>query len=112
MISDRCAALKQIQSEKPVYQSGAEDWWGEVIKRTAVGAGAEPQGWFTFNTSYKLKPENLCHRFAVVEQSLGEIVPRLLHRFASKEGYKMFDDSFSCRKCNRILYRMNLNLWK
>lgn len=38
------AALKQVQKEKPAYESGAEGWWGEVIKRTAIGAGADPQG--------------------------------------------------------------------
>jgi len=65
-------ALKQVQKEKPAYQSGAEGWWGEVIKRTAVGAGADPQ---------------------VVARSLDEIVPRLLHRFSSREGYKLYDDS-------------------
>lgn len=36
-------ALKQVQTEKPAYESGAEGWWGEVIKRTAIGAGADPQ---------------------------------------------------------------------
>jgi hypothetical protein len=33
----------------------------------------------------------------VVEQSLDKIVPRLLDRFASKEGYKLFDDTLPCR---------------
>lgn len=40
----RHAALSKVQKEKPAYESGAEDWWGEVIKLTAVGAGADPQG--------------------------------------------------------------------
>ncbi|KAH9832302.1 HAD hydrolase subfamily IA REG-2-like protein [Rhodofomes roseus] len=66
------SALKQVQKEKPAYQSGAEGWWGEVIRRTALGAGADPQA---------------------VDRSLGEIVPRLLHRFSSREGYKLYDDS-------------------
>lgn len=35
-------ALKQVQVERPAYASGAPDWWGEVIKRTALGAGADP----------------------------------------------------------------------
>jgi len=65
-------ALKQLQAEKPAYESGAARWWGEVIKRTALGAGADEHA---------------------VEASLGEIVPRLLHRFASREGYKLFDDA-------------------
>jgi hypothetical protein len=39
-------ALKQLQAEKPAYQGkdGARGWWSEVIKRTAIGAGADPQG--------------------------------------------------------------------
>lgn len=37
-------ALKQLQESKPAYQDGAEAWWGEVIRRTAVGAGAKPDG--------------------------------------------------------------------
>ncbi|EMD37729.1 hypothetical protein CERSUDRAFT_114362 [Gelatoporia subvermispora B] len=65
-------ALKQLQAEKPVYSSGAQEWWGEVIKRTAIDAGADADA---------------------VDKSLGEIVPRLLHRFSSKEGYKLFDDT-------------------
>ncbi|EPQ57694.1 hypothetical protein GLOTRDRAFT_38464 [Gloeophyllum trabeum ATCC 11539] len=65
-------ALKQLQVEKPVYENGAEGWWGEVIKRTAVGAGADPQ---------------------TVDKSLPEIVPKLMKRFSSREGYKAFDDS-------------------
>ncbi|KAL7281252.1 hypothetical protein ACG7TL_004560 [Trametes sanguinea] len=65
-------ALKQVQQEQPVYRGGAQDWWGDVIRRTAVGAGADPKA---------------------VDASLGEIVPRLLKRFSSREGYKLFDDS-------------------
>jgi len=38
----RDQALKQVQIERPAYASGAPDWWGEVIKRTALGAGADP----------------------------------------------------------------------
>jgi len=66
--------LKQLQQEKPVYQSGAQEWWGQVIRRTAIGAGADPQA---------------------VDKSLEHIVPRLLHRFSSREGYKLYDDSLS-----------------
>lgn len=35
-------ALKQVQIERPAYASGAPEWWGEVIRRTALGAGADP----------------------------------------------------------------------
>jgi len=69
------AALKQVQVEHPSYQNGAQHWWTEVIRKTAVGAGADPH---------------------IVDQSLGEIVPRLMHRFASREGYKLFEDSLPC----------------
>ncbi|CDO69290.1 hypothetical protein BN946_scf184976.g9 [Trametes cinnabarina] len=69
-------ALKQVQQEQPVYRGGAHDWWADVIRRTAVGAGADP---------------------AAVDASLGEIVPRLLRRFSSREGYKLFDDSLPTR---------------
>ena len=37
-------ALKQLQAEKPAYRDGAEAWWGEVIRRTALGAGADTKG--------------------------------------------------------------------
>ncbi|KAI6026266.1 HAD hydrolase subfamily IA REG-2-like protein [Pisolithus microcarpus] len=68
------SSLKQIQKEKPVYkgQAGVLGWWTEVIKGTAIGAGARPQ---------------------VVEESLGQIVPVLMKRFSSREGYKLFDDA-------------------
>ncbi|KIJ67892.1 hypothetical protein HYDPIDRAFT_126360 [Hydnomerulius pinastri MD-312] len=68
------ATLKQIQKDKPVYQgdAGAHGWWSEVIKGTAIGAGADPQG---------------------VEASLNQIVPRLMDRFSSREGYKLFNES-------------------
>jgi len=35
-------ALGQVQIERPAYASGAPEWWGEVIRRTALGAGADP----------------------------------------------------------------------
>ena len=37
-------ALKQVQKEKPTYSGGSNEWWGEVIKKTAIGAGASPDG--------------------------------------------------------------------
>ncbi|KAF8557597.1 HAD hydrolase subfamily IA REG-2-like protein [Imleria badia] len=68
------ASLSQVQKDKPAYhgQFGTRGWWTEVIKRTAIAAGADPQ---------------------VVEAALDEIVPRLMHRFSSSEGYKLFDDA-------------------
>jgi hypothetical protein len=41
-------ALKQVQVERPAYASGAPEWWGEVIRRTALGAGADPTRESTF----------------------------------------------------------------
>ncbi|KIJ18619.1 hypothetical protein PAXINDRAFT_70747 [Paxillus involutus ATCC 200175] len=68
------ATLKQMQKEKPAYQSqsGAQGWWSEVIKGTAIGAGADA---------------------TAVEASLDQIVPKLFDRFSSREGYKLFDDT-------------------
>ncbi|KAF5316871.1 hypothetical protein D9611_003975 [Ephemerocybe angulata] len=66
------AALKAVQKELPAYQHGAPAWWSEVIKRTALGAGADPQR---------------------LSSSLDAIVPTLLHRFSSREGYKAFPDA-------------------
>ena len=37
-------ALKQLQADKPAYKDGAYAWWGEVIRRTALGAGADAKG--------------------------------------------------------------------
>lgn len=34
---------------------------------------------------------------AAVEASLNEIVPRLMDRFSSSEGYKLFDDALPVR---------------
>jgi len=45
-------ALKDVQRERPAYAAskdvsmkpGAEGWWAEVIRRTAVGAGSDTTG--------------------------------------------------------------------
>jgi hypothetical protein len=37
-------ALKDVQEENPLFSVGAQAWWREVIRRTALGAGAEEQG--------------------------------------------------------------------
>jgi len=42
------------------------------VRRTAIGAGAPPK---------------------VVEESLSVIVPKLMRRFSSKEGYELYDDA-------------------
>lgn len=80
-------ALTQVQKENPAYQgdSGAEGWWREVIKRTAIGAGADPQA---------------------VDSSLPQIVPSLMERFSSRQGYKLFHDSLPVL---RQLHEMNIH---
>ncbi|KAG0706103.1 HAD-like domain-containing protein [Suillus ampliporus] len=85
------SALKQVQKDKPAYQgdSGAEGWWSEVIKRTAIGAGANPQGSSTQSIRGTLNNNLLI----AVDSSLPQIVPNLMERFSSREGYKLFDDS-------------------
>ncbi|PVG02359.1 HAD-like protein [Serendipita vermifera] len=72
-------ALKEVQVERPAYISGAldkergaESWWREVIERTAIGAGADP---------------------TAVHRSLPSVVPALIHRFSSREGNELFDDT-------------------
>lgn len=79
-------ALTQVQKKNPAYQgdSGAEGWWSEVIKRTAIGAGANPQA---------------------VDSSLPQIVPSLMERFSSRQGYKLFHDSLPVL---RRLQQMNI----
>jgi hypothetical protein len=69
-------ALRQLQTERPSYRAGVEKWWSEVVSRTAVGAGADPQA---------------------VERHLGAIVPSLMKRFSSREGYSLFDDTLITR---------------
>jgi hypothetical protein len=65
-----------VQAERPSYREGATAWWSEVISRTAVGAGADP---------------------GAVERHLGTIVPHLMKRFSSREGYRLFDDTLETR---------------
>ncbi|KAI0305560.1 HAD hydrolase subfamily IA REG-2-like protein [Multifurca ochricompacta] len=65
-------ALKQLQVEKPLYSAGATGWWSEVIFRTAMGAGADARA---------------------VEKHIDTIVPVLMKRFSSREGYRLFDDT-------------------
>jgi hypothetical protein len=39
-----------------------------------------------------------------VAGSITEIVPRLLTRFSSKEGYKLFGDAIPVRQCPSLLH--------
>ncbi|CAE6356677.1 unnamed protein product [Rhizoctonia solani] len=72
-------ALRQVQHERPAYGNGktgpadsdaVRSWWKEVVGKTALGAGADPQR---------------------TEEHLDEAVTELLHIFSSKEGYKLSD---------------------
>ncbi|KAJ3883575.1 HAD-like domain-containing protein [Lentinula edodes] len=65
-------ALKALQIEEPAYKQGSQSWWTDVIRRTALGAGVNPQ---------------------VLDASLGNIVPNLMKVFSSKEGYMEFEDT-------------------
>jgi HAD superfamily hydrolase (TIGR01549 family) len=65
-------ALKALQKEKPAYEQGSQSWWADVIKRTALGAGADARA---------------------LDESLEYIVPSLMKRFSSGEGYKEFEDA-------------------
>jgi len=58
--------------ERPAYNQGADAWWGEVIRKTALGAGADDRA---------------------LDASIHQIVPKLLDRFSSKEGYAVFEDA-------------------
>ncbi|KDQ28059.1 hypothetical protein PLEOSDRAFT_50883 [Pleurotus ostreatus PC15] len=67
-------ALRAVQKERASYKGGNNAWWGEVIKRTALGAGGDPDK---------------------VENSLPKIVPSLLRKFSSSGGYVAFGDAIS-----------------
>ncbi|KAG9105315.1 hypothetical protein FRC07_009395 [Ceratobasidium sp. 392] len=78
------AALREVQADRPAYgatagktgdagEDEARSWWGEVIRRTAVGAGADNNQ---------------------INEHLDDVVTDLLHIFSSKEGYKLADGAF------------------
>lgn len=64
-------ALQKVKQSHPSYARGHELWWTEVIRQTALGAGA-----------YADK----------VETNLSDVVHDLLDRFSSKRGYAAYDD--------------------
>ncbi|QRV94240.1 haloacid dehalogenase [Ceratobasidium sp. AG-Ba] len=81
-------ALRELQTERPAYRSAGKmgkgedagedgeqvrNWWGEVVRRTAVGAGADNNQ---------------------MNERLDDAVTDLLHIFSSKEGYKLVDGAF------------------
>ncbi|KAH8119404.1 HAD-like protein [Phellopilus nigrolimitatus] len=73
-------ALRELQAARPAYAQGPEGWWRAVIMRTAVGAGADTQD---------------------VQRALPVVVPQLLKRFSSREGYALYDDALPTLKSLR-----------
>ncbi|KAH9485461.1 Haloacid dehalogenase-like hydrolase domain-containing protein 3 [Psilocybe cubensis] len=67
-------ALKCVQKEHPFYNKGAQNWWQDVIRRTAIGAGADEKA---------------------LDAHLAEITRKLMKRFSSDEGYKVFEDTLT-----------------
>ncbi|KAG5731291.1 Haloacid dehalogenase-like hydrolase domain-containing protein 3 [Termitomyces sp. T112] len=67
-------AFQSLERENLAYDKGSRTWWSEVIKRTALGAGADEKA---------------------IDAFLPQIVSRLLDRFSSKEGYRAFDDAIT-----------------
>jgi len=67
-------ALKEVQVERPSYDKGAKQWWSDVVRRTAIGAGGSKHA---------------------LDENLSDIVETLMTRFSSREGYKAFDDAIS-----------------
>jgi len=65
-------ALKTVQEKHPSYDKGAENWWRDVIRRTALNSGGKERE---------------------VDVHLSEIVKQLMKRFSSREGYCSFDDA-------------------
>lgn len=41
--------------------------------------------------------------FSAIDKNIGEIVSKLMHRFSSREGYKLYDDTHSCRSFQQLL---------
>ncbi|KAL0956525.1 hypothetical protein HGRIS_002666 [Hohenbuehelia grisea] len=79
------SALRQVRVERPAFVQGTSTWWGEVIRRTALGGGADEQK---------------------LNQHLPEIVPALLHRFSSREGYRAYEDVLPTLKTLRNSLRI------
>ncbi|KAF8897025.1 HAD-like domain-containing protein [Gymnopilus junonius] len=65
-------ALRSTQEKHPSYEKGAKHWWCEVIRCTALDAGANEQ---------------------LLNTHLDDIVDTLMIRFSSRTGYKAFDDA-------------------
>ncbi|KDN49664.1 hypothetical protein RSAG8_01729, partial [Rhizoctonia solani AG-8 WAC10335] len=71
---------------EPVETDAVRSWWKEVIRRTALGAGADPQ-----SMRLKLANNRLSGAIMETDRHLDDAVTELLHIFSSKEGYKLID---------------------
>ncbi|KAF8200935.1 HAD-like domain-containing protein [Pholiota molesta] len=71
-LSNTLSNLESRSKEHPSYNKGAENWWSDVIQRTALGAGGDEQA---------------------IDDHLPDIVNQLMTRFSSREGYKAFNDA-------------------
>ena len=102
----RCSALKEVQTEHPSYRKGAEQWWSDVIWRTAIGAGCSKHGIVDI---YGITDESLIGQWmSALDENLSEIVKTLMVRFSSKEGYKAFDDAISTSQSESLFSLVHL----
>jgi len=60
-----------MKAEKPVYEGGRDEWWKDVVGRTAVESGAEP---------------------AAVKRALPQIYDGLMESYRAKDAYKCYED--------------------
>jgi hypothetical protein len=88
--------LKAVRKEHPSYAKGAENWWRDVIRRTALGAGGNERGEFV-SLMTVLSVLTFIVAFSEIDAHLSEIVKKLMKRFSSREGYRAFDDAIPTR---------------
>jgi len=88
--------LKAVQKEHPSYGKGAENWWRDVIRRTALGAGGNERSEL-LSLIIVLETLTFIAAFSEIDAHLSEIVKKLMKRFSSREGYRAFDDAISTR---------------
>jgi hypothetical protein len=89
-------ALKAVQKKHPSYNKGAENWWRDVIRGTALGAGGNERGELE-SLMTVFSALTFIAVFSEVDLHLSEIVKKLMKRFSSKEGYCPFDDAIPTR---------------
>jgi len=89
--------LKAVQKEHPSYDKGAENWWRDVIRRTALGAGGNERSEYVSLIITVLDALTFIVAFSEIDAHLSEIVRKLMKRFSSREGYCAFDDAIPTR---------------